>query len=588
MRLRLRSPWSLILAFLAVAAIYVTVPPLIVAGQMPELKHELTTVRTDLHQKKFQQLDTQLGHLHATLATVQDASRLLFYLRVIPHYGALYANSMQLLAGGVDITQGAAMVLQGVPGDLTHHKIPTLTALLTAWKPKIMPAMPWIKKASLAWSRVDARELPGPLQSRWALIHQIQQLMPTVIAYAPALASAGPTLAQLMGEQQSQRYLVMFENSGELRATGGFMTAYGYLVMTHGKVSSVSSQNIYTLSSQVRYRPLASMVIHRYLYLWHWHLRDSNWSPNVPTAVHNIYKFYDSVPGAPHVNGTLLVTTWFVDRLLQDVGPVTVQTNLGPITVTAQNANYEMEYMAEKSGLSQSQRKAFISVMMKSILDKAFHAHGVLLEKILTTVIQGFQQKLLLANFNAAPAQNLLNTLHWAGTLDKHVSGNYLEVVDENLGGHKDNYFIHESVQVSVKKVGAKTFENVKITWVNPAPPDGGWMVVPYTAWIRLYLPTGTKLLHITGENGPIQQYNNTSVNKTVIGTHVTVPNKPSATAPASRGSLTYSLLLPNHLMVQQLTLQKQPGVRQINYQINVLGIKRQLNLYQDTMLAGL
>lgn len=583
-----RGKWIIGIGVVTLLAAYVVIPLWIIKVRVPRLAQEINTVRSDLHQKKFQQLDTALTRMHSTLSTLQGAGRLGIYARLIPHYGAEYANSMKLLAGAVDLTEGARIALKGVPSDLTQHKIPALAALLTAWKPEVVPALPWIRKASQAWNAVRPQGLPGVLRARWPLIDQIRQLMPSVIAYGPTLAASGPTLATILGEHQSQRYLVMFENSGELRATGGFMTAYGYLVMSHGKVKSVSSQNIYTLSAKVRYRPPASLVIHRYLYLWHWHLRDSNWSPNVPTTVQNIYKFYDSVPGVPPVNGTIMVTTWFVDRLLQDVGPVTVPSTVGPVKVTAQNANYEMEYMAEKSGLSQAERKAFISVMMKTILHKAFTARGISLEHILATVTQGLQQKLLLVNFNSSEAQSLLQKLNWAGTIDRKVSGNYLEVVDENLGGHKDNYFIHESVAVDVQKVGKQTVEHVSVTWVNPAPPDGNWLVVPYTAWIRLYLPAGTKLQHLTGENGPIQQYLNTAVNKTVIGTHVTVPNKATASAPPSRGTLTYTLLLPKTVPTDRLTLQKQPGVPEITYQVTVGGTKKTLNLYQDTVLNGL
>ena len=583
-----RGKWILGIGIATALAIYVAIPLWLVEARIPRLSHELGTVQSDLHQKKFQQLDTALIALHGTLSALQGAGRMAIYARLIPHYGTIYANSMNLLAGGVDITKGASIALQGVPSDLTQQKIPTLAALLTAWKPRVVPALSWLRKANQSWNMVQPQALPALLCTRWPLIDQVRQLMPEIIAYGPTLAASGPTLATLLGEHQSQRYLVMFENSGELRATGGFMTAYGYLVMAHGKVKSVSSQNIYTLSAKVRYRPPASMVIHRYLYLWHWHLRDANWSPNVPTTVQNIYRFYDSVPGVPKVDGTLLVTTWFVDRLLQDVGPVTVPSTLGPVKVTAQNANYEMEYMAEKSGLSQAERKAFISVMMKTILHKAFTARGILLEHILTTVIQGLQQKLLLVNFNNTQAQNLLQKLNWAGTIDRQVSGNYLEVVDENLGGHKDNYFIHESVAVNVQRVGGQSVEHVRVTWVNPAPPDGNWLVVPYTAWIRLYVPVGTKLQHLSGENGPVQQYINTAVNKTVIGTHVTIPNKPTASAPASRGTLSYSLLLPATVPTSRFTLQKQPGVPEVAYQINVGKIKRTLMLYQDTVLNGL
>ena len=246
MRVTRRGRWIIAIGLFGAVGLFIAVPTIVIAQRVPRFKSELRVVRTDLRQKKFQQLDFALGQLHGTLATVQDAARLAVYMRLVPHYGALYANSMRILAGGVDVTEAASIALQGVPSDLTQHKIPALVTLLTAWRPKIAPAMPWIKKADVAWNAVQPRDLPGILQARWPMVSQIRQLMPSIMTYAPTLASAGPTVAQLMGEQQSQRYLVMFENSGELRATGGFMTAYGYLVMSHGKVASVSSQNIYT------------------------------------------------------------------------------------------------------------------------------------------------------------------------------------------------------------------------------------------------------------------------------------------------------------------------------------------------------
>lgn len=94
-----------------------------------------------------------------------------------------------------------------------------------------------------------------------------------------------------MGEKTPQRYLVMVENSGELRATGGFLTAYGYLEQNRGKIDAMSAQNTYALLNRIHYRPPAPAPIAKYVYTPTWHLRDANWSPNVPTTVAKIYQF---------------------------------------------------------------------------------------------------------------------------------------------------------------------------------------------------------------------------------------------------------------------------------------------------------
>ncbi|MHB1612521.1 MAG: DUF4012 domain-containing protein, partial [Sulfobacillus sp.] len=513
----MKTKYVFLIGLVAVfASVFGAVPAVLADHGISRLKVEVATLDTAVHLHNVPVLTRSAGQLSATLNTVMWAGRLLFYVRAIPHWGAEYKDTMNLIAGSYDVAQAAHIGLSDLPKQWARHGIRSWAAALPAMSADFKALVPWVQRGSEAWSKVTPADLPHALSGQWHRIHEVQTVIPLLAKYIPLLASAGPTISNVLGENHLQRYLILFENSGELRATGGFITAYGDLAMNHGKVVGVLAQNIYLLADKIRYRPLAPPLIHRYLYTWHWHIRDANWSPNVPSSVADIKRFYDSIPQVPKINGMFFVTTWFVDQILADVGPIRVTTGQGPVTINAQNANYEMEYMAEKSGLTQLQRKAFIASMMKRILGRAFSARGPVLYKILNTVWTGLNQKLLILNFDNAEAQSLAQRLNWAGTIDRQVAGNYLEVVDENLGGHKDNYFIHEHVMLSVDKRAHSTLETIRITWINPAPPDGGWLVVPYTAWIRVYLPLGAKLVGIRGQNGPVEQYVNGTVDKTV------------------------------------------------------------------------
>ncbi len=585
----MKTKYVFLIGLVAVfASVFGAVPAVLADHGISRLKVEVATLDTAVHLHNVPVLTRSAGQLSATLNTVMWAGRLLFYVRAIPHWGAEYKDTMNLIAGSYDVAQAAHIGLSDLPKQWARHGIRSWAAALPAMSADFKALVPWVQRGSEAWSKVTAADLPHALSGQWHRIHEVQTVIPLLAKYIPLLASAGPAISNVLGENHLQRYLILFENSGELRATGGFITAYGDLAMNHGKVVGVLAQNIYLLADKIRYRPLAPPLIHRYLYTWHWHIRDANWSPNVPSSVADIKRFYDSIPQVPKINGMFFVTTWFVDQILADVGPITVTTGQGPVTINAQNANYEMEYMAEKSGLTELQRKAFIASMMKRILGRAFSARGPVLYKIVNTVLTGLNQKLLILNFDNAKAQSLVQRLNWAGTIDRQVAGNYLEVVDENLGGHKDNYFIHEHVLLSVDKRAHSTLETIRITWINPAPPDGGWLVVPYTAWIRVYLPLGAKLVGIRGQNGPVEQYVNATVDKTVIGTHVTIPVKATVNSPPSSGTLTITVSLPLNLPLDQLTLQKQPGVPVVWYRVQMKHIARTFALRQDAVLTRL
>ncbi|PSR33532.1 MAG: hypothetical protein C7B46_09645 [Sulfobacillus benefaciens] len=571
-------------ALIGLAAVFVGAPLIMVRADSIRLKTELGEITAAAHLRNLPQLQQVLNQTEGTLANVLLAGRLLFYAKAIPHWGAVYGNVMNLVAGGYDVSKAASLTLSALPPHLNSHGLKSLIRDWPTVTSHLRPVVPWVSKAASALALVNRQDLPGALRGQWPHIMQLRETLQALARYSPLIIASGPVVDTVMGENHPQRYLVMFENSGELRATGGFLTAYGYLELNKGKITAMSAQNTYALLSRIRYRPPAPPPIAKYVYTPTWHLRDANWSPNVPTAVAKIYQFYDSIPKAPPVAGTFLVTTWFVDRLLADVGPVAVATGSGTVMVTAQNANYQMEYMAEKSGLSQTQRKAFIGTMMKAVLERAFAAKGKALEKILGTVVTGLNQKLLLLYFGDTKAEQLTQQVNWGGTIDRHVFGNYLEVVDENLGGHKDNFYIKEYVRVTI----VRRLETIRITWVNPAAPDNNWLVVPYSDWVRVYLPLGTKLLGIEGQNGAIEQYTNSEVDKFVVGTHVTEPIKASASAPPASGTLVFRVELPQKLSLTSFTIQKQPGVPVVHYLVQIGSHSRIWDLREDTRLTGL
>jgi hypothetical protein len=95
-----------------------------------------------------------------------------------------------------------------------------------------------------------------------------------------------------------------------------------------------------------------------------------------------------------------------------------------------------------------------------------------------------------------------------------------------------------------------------------------------------VYLPSGTKLLGINGQNGAIEPYENTIVNKAVVGTHVTEPIKASASAPAARGTLVFRVELPPSFTLSSFTIQKQPGVPVAHYVVQIGNHSKACGIY--------
>jgi hypothetical protein len=497
----------------------------------------------------------------------------------LPRVGPDIQSVEHLLQAGVDGTDAVDAFLPVLPrlapflGLEAHGGQRTGAAALAAVAPTLplvqqaLPkAAPDLVRLAAAWSQIDWARLPSRLRAAVPHPTRLGSTLSHLAQIVGLLNRLGPALPALLGVSHPVRYMLLFQNSGEIRATGGFITAYGYLVLNHAVPEHLSAYNIYHLDPEfhpdpARYQPPEPLMLHVYLPWPVWHLRDSNVSPDVPTFAHTFYRFYDSIPGAPHVDGLILVDTWLVDRLLGDVGGIRLPASEGGVTLTAANANVEMEYVAEQSGLPQSTRKAFVATVMKQLWSDVLHARGPALRQVLGTLVWALNNKYLVPYVNNPLAERALMAAGWAGATDRHVAGDYLQVVDENLNGHKDNFAINESVVTRLERRDGRWWETTTVEWVNPAVGNG-WMFVDYRAWIRLYVPRGSRLISLRGYHGLHYVSQNRTLDKTVFNAHILMGVRASLADPPARLRLTAVYLLPKGLALDAFTLQKQPGAR--------------------------
>ncbi|MDA8194884.1 MAG: DUF4012 domain-containing protein [Thermaerobacter sp.] len=586
-------------ALLAALGLVVLGPPVRAAWSVWQLANLRGAVAKAVKAHQVSTLGADLTRASQDFAGLYAALNWMPYARWVPGVGPLYTAARHVAAAGQYGTAGLNLLwpdLQQIAVSLGYRTGGTpvtgrerIAALVKAL-PKLVPALhraqPDFQHAVAELNQVHAAALPSFLQSHAASLTHAQQLATTWVSRIPGIIQSAGVVQQVLGVPTQQRYLLLFQNSGELRPTGGFMTAYSLVTVHQGLVGSLAAHNIYSLASSVQYRPPAPPILH-YVYTQHWHIRDANLSPNVPTTVGYINRFYQSIPHAAPINGMVFVDTWFVDNLLADVGPITMPASYHHLRITAQNANYEMEYIAEMSGLPSNTRKAFIGVMMKDLIHRVLTAHGGTISAVLNTVQQALNQKLLVFYFNNPRAEAMVQHFNWGGTMDKKVPGDYLEVVDANLGGHKDNYFMHYAVATTLnRQSNGQVEQTVTITWTNPAVVNN-WLVVPYLAWVRIYVPTGSTLLGMSGDiNGVTEVYQNHTVNKMVFGNHISLPGRMNKSQPPAVGSMTIRYLLPKGLSLRTLTIQKQPGIRYDSESVTFGRYHRSFTLTHDVQLS--
>lgn len=608
-RRRFRMRWGRVVWFLIIFG--AIVPAITLGWGAFRARAEAKALKADYHARNFVGLADNIQRLGGTVGLMRTGAILLGWMDAIPYIRGYYLNGMDLLTAARDDLTVFGRVLPPVMTAVHSSgssvvKNQRVSAAVAHSGILMQQLEPDLYDANRAINNMNPNRMPTILRQKGLSVSSLKALSETIIHWIPAMTGPHPILANLLGLPQPKRYLVIFQNSGELRATGGFMTAYAFVTFNDGKIGKIVSHNIQTLDRQVTYHPAAPVPV-QYLPVTYWHLRDSNTGmpgtsgvPDVPEAVNNFMQFYNSIPNAPYINGIVLVNTWFVDGLIADMGGLTVPTVPGKsIHLTPQNANYEMEMMAEGGALPPRERKSFIGTMMKELMHDIFHGHISELLKVAGTTSQGLDDEQLMMYFHNAAAERLVAEHNWGGIIPAHVHGDFVEVVDENLLGHKDNYWMHESYAVNIKTEDGRNLETVTIHWVEPAivVPKPPYLVVPYHSWVTVFAPTGSQYVSMTGTasggdgaGGGIDSYigvaNDPVLNKEEFGAHMNLPGRTSKSQPPAQGTVVTEFWLPSTVNIHHILLQKQPGLRTEPVTVTVNGVTKHIALASRTWLT--
>ncbi len=606
-RQRRKMRWKRL--FVPLLVVFVIVPVAGLGWGAFRLSTEVHAAKDSYHARNYSGLGASLKGISTTLGVMGDEAHLLGWMDLLPLVRGYYLNGMDLLTAG---QKDVAVVAQVVPPVLSARATQGTSAKSAAVKAAISQAglmmsrlAPNVLAANRSIQNMNDERMPGFLEKKGLQVHGLQSLSSTLVKLLPAMTGPRPILASLLGMPSPVRYMLIFQNSGELRATGGFMTAYADVPFKNGKLGKIKSQNLQMLDQQVTYRPSPPLII-SYLPVSYWHLRDANTAianlgaavPDVPEAASNIYQFYDSIPGAVPVNGLVFMDTWLVDDLIGDVGGLNVPTLRGKtVHLTAQNANKEMEMMAEGQALPANLRKLFIGTMMRQLMHDVFHSHLSELLKVAATFSEALSHEHIMLYLNQPKAEHFVTTAGWAGAIPKTVPGDFTEVIDENLLGHKDNYWMHESYQVNIStNPSGAHLETVTIHWKLPAlsVPKPPYLVVPYHSWVTVVAPAGSSLVSMTattsGGNGApggidsyIQATTDPTINKEEFGAHLNLPVRTAASQPPAVGTVITKFWLPKGVPIHRILLQKQPGLRAEPVSVTVNGQTQHITLNRDS-----
>lgn len=609
-------PAGLILTlFLAVIVFGGIIPVLGIINQAKVLKVISLEAKGSLQTKDLAIIKSNIDKVDQEVESLKNLLDRAVVLKITPFIKNYYQDGQRVIAAAqAGINAGKIIIdsvepyqdFLGLKGDTTksaltggekttEERINFLVESVGGLKPKLEDLEKEVKLIEENISQIDperypvefkGQEIRGKISEAKELITQISRM---VQQGKPLIEKAD----WLLGKEGTRNYLFMFQNDGELRPTGGFWTAYGIIKVNNGKISPSFSEDIYALDAAFDSNIPAPRPIKAYhKNVYYLHLRDINLSPDFKTSLDEFITHYQKIKGRDKFDGVIAIDTQVLVDILKVTGRIGVpgwgnfEADPDERCWGCPQVVYQLEMLADKPLSSiNANRKGFISPLMHSILANVLGSPKEQLANIAAAVINDFSQKHILAYFPDENLQKAAEGMNFAGRINS-AEGDYFHLNDTNFAGAKSNLFITQEVKQEIKTEGNKIIKKVTINYKNNAPASNcnlekGDLCLNglYRNWFRFYVPTGSKLIKMTGSEVEPVVYE--ELGKTVFEGFYgnKYPLYPQGT---TRVSIEYELPFGKE-KIMPMTIQKQPGTKEPKYEIIVNGQKQQeFNLATD------
>lgn len=318
-----------------------------------------------------------------------------------------------------------------------------------------------------------------------------------IAPFIDLFSNSSEILPDVLGFDSAKKYLVLFQDSAELRPGGGVVESFAILEVKNARIINFDAFDASPIDENLKTQIDPAFFLRRYLSIENLTLRDSSSDPdfiNSAISASNIY----SLAMDEKVDGVIAIDSLFIKSLLKVIGPVAVKGQ--SIKISAENI--------EKISLNDNN---FDTEILNSIMDEFENEENSSYLLLVKELGISIKEKHLLFAFPKLSTQNIFTANGWSSSLwdnrekENNRINDYLGISEANLGKNKINKFVSRSIakKIIVSEKG-KVSSELTISYKNNSKKEGG----VYKNYIQLILPEAAKItsVSINGETAEIEK----------------------------------------------------------------------------------
>lgn len=315
-----------------------------------------------------------------------------------------------------------------------------------------------------------------------------------------SILSILPDLAGFKGERI---YLLLLQNSHEIRPTGGFIGNFGIVRVKDGQIIDTQFEGAEYLDARIPKgtlvprapKPFATYMEQGFLYF-----RDGNWDPDFKETAQTLVQLYALSRGeyADRIDGVIAVNTDVASEIMKIVGPITVSG----VTFTDENIidrlQYEVEIAWLNKAISKHERKAIVNELFDAIKERLSLMSFEQLYTLVLRMEELAQDKHIIGFDFREHLQTVYENLGYAGLM-KYTYADFIGVVDANLGGFKTDRVMERTLHYNVTATDTGLLSELRMKYKNPGVKD--YRTRDYRAYTRIFLPRGVTNVVVKGNS---------------------------------------------------------------------------------------
>lgn len=418
-------------------------------------------------------------------------------LHLSPSHYVQYETGKHILRAGELISRALLPLTTSFETLKNRTEIP-LTDRILSFQKAIHEAIPSIIAANIELRDINTETISPQYRDQFQTVQSYLNNIEDGMRAADPLFGL---LYEMLGGTSDRRYLIVFQNNTEMRATGGFIGSFALLDVSRGELKQIRFPNggSYDLQGYLKtsLEPPAPLKLLR----TKWEFQDANWFPDFPASARKLAWFYEKSGGAT-VDGVIALDTHILIDLLKLTGPLTIPT-FNKI-VSADNAIVAIQTEVEMNYDHQiNEPKRFLGATIEEIIKKIKNDPSKTLPILSILQSNLVSRHLQLMSFHGTEQQAILDH-DWGGALKDNAEGDFLAVINSNIGGQKTDGVITQKMrlQTTIQNDGS-IINTLTIERAHRGVSGEIFYGAPNINYIRVLVPKGSTFITSTGFSYP-------------------------------------------------------------------------------------